>query len=94
MTPESGSLVAACAIAFGGALIGGGLQLAVLHSAKGDLGAGAGLPLSLGLLTAVSLGVAVMMADTGPHLGTVVASHLLGWAALWLWSRRKSKPRG
>jgi hypothetical protein len=91
MMPETGSLLAGCAIAFGGALVGGGLQWIVLRDTKGDLGAGGGLSMTLGLCVAASLGMAMSVAGSlsGIRMATVLGSHALGWAAVWLLARKR-----
>ncbi len=93
MTPETDSLLAACAIAFVGVVIGGGLQWTVLRDTKGDLGAGGGLPMNLGLGVVASVGLAMAIVGplSGARIAALFASHALGWITLWLWSRRRSR---
>lgn len=94
MTPEVGSLLAACTLAFGGAALGGGLQWVIIRDTKGNLGAAGGLTWILALSVICSLGLAMSVLQTlsGARTLTVLGSHALGWGAVWFFARQR--PRG
>ena len=93
MSLEATSLLASCAIAFGGALIGGALQRIMLRDTKGNLGSAAGFPMTMGITSAASLGlaIAVLKTPTAARMAALLASYALGWCVLWLWPRRRPR---
>jgi len=90
-TPASGSLLAACAIAFVGAALGGGLQWIIVRDTNGNHGGGAGLSLTLGLcvISSLLLAMSVLKTNSGAQMLTVLGSHALGWGVVWFFARKR-----